>query len=102
MFSLRTHAIICACLSATLIGLIILGNLLQGAGMKPPEGWASIIALSLFFALFVAAGMSAIPRDVEGGLARSGTLGQPERAGDRRHGSTSGGNRLGALGRHRR
>src|SRR5437867_3397318 len=61
MLSLRTNAIICACLFAALIGLIIFGNLLQGAGMKPPEGWASIRALSLFFILFVAAGMSAIP-----------------------------------------
>jgi hypothetical protein len=61
MLSLRAHAIICASLFATLIGLAILGNLLQAAGMKPLEGRASIVALSLFFALFVAAGMSAIP-----------------------------------------
>jgi hypothetical protein len=61
MLSLRAHAIICACLFAALIGLAILGNVLQAAGMKPLEGRASIVALSLFFALFVAAGMSAIP-----------------------------------------
>jgi hypothetical protein len=61
MLSLRTHAIICACLFAALIGVAILGNVLEGAGMRPLEGPASIIALLLFFALFVAAGMSAIP-----------------------------------------
>lgn len=61
MLSLRAHAIICVCLFAALIGLAILGNVLQAAGMKPLEGRASIVALSLFLALFVAAGMSAIP-----------------------------------------
>jgi hypothetical protein len=75
MLSLRAHAIICACLFAGLIGLAILGNVLQTAGMKPLEGRASIVALSLFFALFVAAGMSAIPVMVKAVLGVQERLG---------------------------
>jgi hypothetical protein len=75
MLSLRAHAIICACLFAALIGLAILGNVLQAAGMKPLEGRASIVALSLFFALFVAAGMSAIPVMVKAVLGVQERLG---------------------------
>ncbi len=61
MFSLRTHAIICGALFATLFGIAILGNILQAAGMKPLGGQTSIVAMVLFFGLFVAAGLSAIP-----------------------------------------
>ena len=62
IFSLRTHIIICASLFAALIGLAILGNILQWLGwISPPTGNGRYIALALYFALFLAFGLSAIP-----------------------------------------
>lgn len=61
IFSLRTHLIICGALFGALIGIAILGNLLERSGVAPPSGAARYIALGLYFLLFIAFGMSAIP-----------------------------------------
>jgi hypothetical protein len=61
MFTLRTHVIICATLFATLIGIAILGNVLQRAGVSPPTGAFRYIAAGTFFLVFFAFGLSAIP-----------------------------------------
>lgn len=61
MVSLRTHVIICGALFLALIGIAILGNVLQAAGMPPPTGAARNIAVVLFFGLFVAFALSTIP-----------------------------------------
>ncbi|MEP6731843.1 MAG: hypothetical protein ABJE10_14445 [bacterium] len=61
MLSLRTHAIICGALFASLIGIAILGNMLERAGMSPPTGAARVVALACYFALFVTFGLSTIP-----------------------------------------
>ena len=61
MFSLRTHVIICGALFAALIGLAIIGNALERAGVTPPSGAGRDVAVVGYFALFVAFGLSAIP-----------------------------------------
>jgi hypothetical protein len=61
MLSLRTHAIICGALLAALIGIAIAGNVLESAGVAPLEGASRVVALILFFGLFTAFGLSAIP-----------------------------------------
>jgi hypothetical protein len=61
VFSLRTHVIICAALFAALIGIAMLGNALEGAGVTLPAGRGRTVALASYFALFVAFGLSAIP-----------------------------------------
>jgi hypothetical protein len=61
MFNLRTHVIICGALFAALIGIAILGNVLQRAGVTPPTGAARSVAFACYFALFVAFGLSTIP-----------------------------------------
>lgn len=61
MFTLRTHAIICGALFAALIGIAILGNVLQRMGVAPPSGTARYVAVGLYMALFVAFGFSTIP-----------------------------------------
>jgi hypothetical protein len=61
MFSLRTHAIICAVLFVALFGSAIVGSALQRAGMSPPTGTARVVAMVCYFTLFVAFGLSAIP-----------------------------------------
>ena len=61
MFTLRTHAIICAALFAALIGTAILGNVLEAAGVAPLTGASRYVALVFFFGLFIAFGLSAIP-----------------------------------------
>lgn len=61
LLTLRTHAIICGALFAALIGIAILGNVLEGAGMAPLSGASRYVALILFFGLFIAFGLSAIP-----------------------------------------
>jgi hypothetical protein len=61
MFTLRTHAIICGALFAALIGIAILGNVAERAGMTPPSGTARLVAVAGYFALFVAFGLSTIP-----------------------------------------
>ncbi|MEO8751231.1 MAG: hypothetical protein ABI624_00985 [Casimicrobiaceae bacterium] len=61
MFTLRTHAIICAALFAALIGTAIVGNVLEAGGVAPLAGAARYIAIVFFFGLFIAFGLSAIP-----------------------------------------
>jgi hypothetical protein len=61
MFSLRTHIIICAVLFALLFGIPIAGNVLQAAGTPPPAGDYRLIFMVLYFGLFIAFGLSAIP-----------------------------------------
>jgi hypothetical protein len=61
MFTLRTHIAICGALFASLIGVALLGNLLQRAGIGPPTGTVRNLAVALYFVLFVAFGLSAIP-----------------------------------------
>jgi hypothetical protein len=61
MFSLRTHALICVGLFALLIGIPIVGNSLQAAGMAPPKGNYQLAFMIFYFGLFIAAGLSAIP-----------------------------------------
>ena len=61
MFTLRTHLAICGALFGALIGVAILGNILQRAGIAPPTGVGRYIAAGLYFALFVAFGLSAVP-----------------------------------------
>ena len=61
MFTLRTHIAICGALFAALIGVAILGNVLQYAGVAPLSGAGRYVAVGLYFALFVAFGLSAIP-----------------------------------------
>lgn len=61
MFSLRTHSLICASLFAALVGIAVLGNVLQRAGVAPPSGPSRYVALALYFTLFIAFGLSTIP-----------------------------------------
>lgn len=61
MFTLRTHVIICASLFAAMFGIAIVGNILEKAGVAPPTGTTRYVAMALFFALFIASGLSAIP-----------------------------------------
>ncbi len=61
MFSLRTHAIICGSLFAAMIGLAILGNVLEKSGVGPLTGSSRYVAMGLFFGLFIAFGLSTIP-----------------------------------------
>ena len=61
MLSFRAHALICAILFALLLGIPIVGNILQASGMAPPAA-APLLAFQIFyFALFLAFGLSAIP-----------------------------------------
>lgn len=61
MLSLKAHAIICAPLFAALIGIAMLGNALQAAGVIHDLGRFRLPVLILIFGLFLAAGFSAIP-----------------------------------------
>jgi len=61
MFSLRTHAIICGVLFALLIGIPILGNVLQAAGTAPPPAGFRLAFMIGYMILFLAFGLSAIP-----------------------------------------
>ena len=61
MFTLRTHVIICASLFAAMIGVAILGNVLEMVGVPPLRGASRYVAMALFFGLFIAFGLSAIP-----------------------------------------
>lgn len=61
MFSLRTHAIICAALFALLIGIPIVGNALQAAGVAPPPRAVQLPFMIGYLILFLAFGLSAIP-----------------------------------------
>jgi hypothetical protein len=61
MFTLRTHAIICGALLAAPIGIAVVGNVLESAGVAPLSGASRYVAIGLFFGLFIAFGLSAIP-----------------------------------------
>jgi hypothetical protein len=61
MFTLRTHAIICGALLAALIGIAVVGNALEAAGVAPLSGASRYVAIGLLFGLFIAFGLSAIP-----------------------------------------
>lgn len=61
MLSFRAHAIICAILFALLIGIPIVGNVLQASGVTPPLGGPLLAFQIFYFALFLAFGLSAIP-----------------------------------------
>ena len=61
MLSLRAHAIICASLFGALIGVALLGNALQAAGVIHDLGRFRTPFLVAIFALFIAAGLSAVP-----------------------------------------
>ncbi|MEP6492064.1 MAG: hypothetical protein ABJF01_05270 [bacterium] len=61
MFTLRTHVLICGALFAALIGIAMLGNVLQAAGMRAPAGAGRTVAVVCYFALFAAFGLSTIP-----------------------------------------
>lgn len=60
MLSFRAHAWICGGLFAAMIGLAILGNVLQGMGVIAPAGIGKPVAF-LFFGLFLAFGFSCVP-----------------------------------------
>ena len=61
MFTLRTHVILCGALFAALIGIALVGSVAQRAGMTPPSGTGRLVAVTCYFALFVAFGLSTIP-----------------------------------------
>ncbi len=61
MLSLRAHAWITASLFAGIIAFAIAGNVLHDAGILKDGSVAQIIAMVVFFALFLAFGYSAIP-----------------------------------------
>ncbi len=61
MFSLRTHAIICGSLFATMFILAAGGNALIAAGVFRQPATPNLVAMALFFALFLACGFSAVP-----------------------------------------
>lgn len=61
MFSLQTHAIICAALLATIVAIAMGGNALQAAGVIHDLGAFKLPFMILIFALFLAFGFSAIP-----------------------------------------
>ena len=61
MFSLRTHAIICASLFGALLLLAIGGNALIASGMVKQPTTPSVPVMILFFALTIAFAFSAVP-----------------------------------------
>jgi hypothetical protein len=61
MLTLRTHAIIFGALLAALVGIAVGGNALESAGVAPLSGASRYVAVMLFFGLFIAFGLSAIP-----------------------------------------
>jgi hypothetical protein len=61
MLSLRAHVIICVSLFAGIIGMAIVGNILQASGMAAPTGAARIVLMVVFFGLFLAFGLSCVP-----------------------------------------
>lgn len=75
MFSLRTHVIICAALFALLIGIPIVGNALQAAGVAGPKGNYQLAFMIFYFGLFIASGLSAIPVIVKAVLRGQEKLG---------------------------
>lgn len=61
MLSLRSHVILCLSLFAGVIGIAIVGNILQAAGVPPPTGLARIALMTLFFGIFFAFVLSIVP-----------------------------------------
>ncbi len=61
MFSLRTHAIICGSLFAALFGMAAGGNALIAAGVFRQPATPNLVAMAIFFGLFLACGFSAVP-----------------------------------------
>ncbi len=61
MLSFRAHVVICVVLFALLIGIPILGNILQASGVTPHPGGPLLAFQIFYFALFLAFGLSAIP-----------------------------------------
>jgi hypothetical protein len=78
MFSLRTHAIIFGALLALVIGIAVLGNVLEGAGMAPPAPALRWVILGGYLALVLALALSAIPVMVKAVLAAQVTAGNGE------------------------
>lgn len=69
---------------AAVIGIAILGNVLQAAGVAPPTGTARYLAMFGFFGLFLACGFSAVPVIVKTVIAAQTRAG-PETGGLARH-----------------
>lgn len=61
MLSLRAHAWTCAGLFAALIGIAILGNVLEAAGAAPPPRAYQLPFMIAYLTLFLAFVLSAIP-----------------------------------------
>jgi hypothetical protein len=61
MLSFRTHLTICLSLFGAMIGIAILGNILQAAGIIHDIGAWKLPMMILFFGLFLASGFAAIP-----------------------------------------
>jgi uncharacterized membrane protein YGL010W len=61
MLSFRAHVFICVALFALLVGIPILGNIVQALGVTPHPGGALLAFQVFYFALFLAFGLSAIP-----------------------------------------
>lgn len=61
MYTLRAHLLISAGLFAALIGIALVGNPMQRAGVAPPSGPMRYVAAGLYFALFLAFGFSLVP-----------------------------------------
>jgi hypothetical protein len=61
VYSLRIHIVICASLFGAMIGIAIVGNILQAAGVFHDIGPFKIPMMILLFGFFIASGFSAIP-----------------------------------------
>src|SRR5690348_2609090 len=79
MFSLRTHAIICASLFVLLILIPIAGNALWPHGVQTVGRFATAFQL-FYFALFFAFGLSAVPVIVKTVLGAQVRLGNQDKA----------------------
>lgn len=69
MFSLRTHAIIFGALLALVIGIAILGNVLEAAGTLPTSRTFQLAMQVTFFSLVIALALAAIPTMVKAVIA---------------------------------
>jgi hypothetical protein len=61
VYSLKTHIVICASLFGAMIGIAMVGNILQAAEVFHDIGPFKTPMVILLFGLFIAAGFSAIP-----------------------------------------
>lgn len=80
MWSLRTHAIIFGALLATIIGLGILGNVLEAAGALPGPPALQITMRIVFLTLVLLLALSAAPVMVKAVIAAQVKAGNAERA----------------------